>query len=101
MNEQYIENLLRFLGAASYSQLVISASREMFARSWYQLGPEERNAVTVAVNNQIQSNTVGLTQDLLKAWLNQSSPAGQVGFQPPPSGTQQAPTPKSEPVKPK
>lgn len=83
MDEKYIENLLRFIGATNYTHLIFLASQQMYNRPFYQLGPEERNAVSMAVNAQIGANTAGLTPELLRGWLNQQDQAnkGPLGFQ--------------------
>lgn len=82
MDNKYPENLLRFIGATVYSQSLLLASKELFGRSYYSLSPEEKNAVNLTLNNQIQANTLNLTPQLLETWLNQAN-AGTVGFQAP------------------
>lgn len=82
MNEQYIENLLRFIGASTYSHLMLQASHDLFGKSWFQISQDEKQAVINAVSSQVVGNTSGLTDALLRSWLNQAVPSNPVGFQP-------------------
>lgn len=85
MNNQYSENLLRFIGATLYSSLMLQASREMFSRSWYQLGYEEKQAVIQAVTGQVGLNMNFLTPEVLMKTLAQKFQETPVGFQVQPS----------------
>lgn len=83
MDEKYSENLIRFIGTATYNQLVLTVARDLFGRPFFQLGQEEKIAVYSTVNNLMAANMNWLTPDLLKQTVDPNAPKGTMGFVPP------------------
>lgn len=63
MDDNFATNLLRGIMAAATAQLAISVSREMFGRSYYSLGAQEKTAVDQTVLNQVAGNFHVLTPE--------------------------------------
>jgi hypothetical protein len=70
-------NLLRLLCAQTWSLISLTASRELFGKSYYSLSVAEKQAVDQAALNQIGANYNSMTPEYLKG----SEPVAQIGFQ--------------------
>ncbi len=93
MNEQYVEDLLRFVAATLWGIYTLQASREIFGKEYTQLGVAEKRVLDSPVPGQIGSNMLMLTPDILEKSLRPA--AGRpVGFQPPPTASQEKPQEK-------
>jgi hypothetical protein len=79
-DETFIENLLRALIAETHFLNCMTASREMFGRSYFSLGIAERMAVDQAVLGPIAINYAAVTRE----WLA-GPQLNPVGFVPPKS----------------
>lgn len=77
-DEQFTQNLLRLACASNYFLALLSASREMYGKSYFSLGVAEKQALDQTVLNSIGGNYQSITPE----WL--AGPTqGQTGFQPP------------------
>ncbi len=65
--ELFTSDLIRMVAAELYSLMSLTASREMFGRSYYSLGIGEKNAVDQIVLQQVGGNYVGITPELLRS----------------------------------
>jgi hypothetical protein len=72
-NEAFSHNLMRMLAAELHCLLGMTASREMFGKSYFSLGLAEKGAVDQAVNGIVAGNYQAITPEFL---------AGQQGQQP-------------------
>ena len=63
MDEKFATNLLRGLMAAQSFQLAMLAAKEMFGRSYFSLGAQEKVAVDQTVLNQVAANYNALTPE--------------------------------------
>jgi len=83
-DETFDTNLLRWIAAELYFSLGMQASREMFGKSYFSLGVDEKIAVNAAVGETVRGNYQGMTADFLvrqdPAAKNQA-PKQSVGFQ--------------------
>jgi hypothetical protein len=74
----FFEALVKLLCAETWCSCQMTASREMFGKSYFSLGVAEKQAV-----DQIVLNTIGAIQNsITPEWLGVSSP-GPKGFQAP------------------
>jgi hypothetical protein len=64
MAEDFQLNLLKFISAELYFLAGLSASREMYGKSYFALGVGEKVAVDQAVNSQIFGNLATITPAL-------------------------------------
>jgi hypothetical protein len=71
-------NLLRLMCASSFFLASMTASREMYGRSYFALGAVEKQVLDQAVLNSI----VGNLQALVPGWFGEPTQA-QTGFQTP------------------
>ena len=77
-------NLLRWIASEIYFSLGMQASREMFGKSYFSLGSDERIAVNNAVGASVRGNYQAMTPDYLVGLeAPPKSPAAKppVGFQ--------------------
>lgn len=74
----FSQNLLKLLCAETYFLASMTASREMYGKSYFSLGVAEKQAVDQMVLNSIGGNFQSLTPE----WFG-SQPQGQTGFHPP------------------
>lgn len=58
-------NLLRMIAASVYFQSALLASRELFGKSYFALGPAEKAAVDQAVLGSVGANFQAVTPELL------------------------------------
>lgn len=77
-DEQYNQNLLKFVCAELYFLATMNASREMYEKSYFSLGVSEKQAIDQTVWLQISGNFQQLTPEILGAQTQ-----GKTGFQPP------------------
>lgn len=73
--DDFYLNLLKMIAANSHFQTVLLASREMFGRSYFSLGPAEKAAVDQAVIGHVGSNYGAITPEFL-AGPGMSQPVG-------------------------
>ena len=92
MNEQYVEDLLRFVAATLWGIYTLQASREIFGKEYTQLGVAEKGVLDSPVPGQIRSNMLMLTPDILEKL--RPAAGRPVGFQPPPNASQEKPQEK-------
>jgi hypothetical protein len=64
MDEQFAINLLRMTAACAYFQAGLAAAREMFGKSYFALGVQEKTTVDQAVIGNVQSTYHALTPEL-------------------------------------
>jgi hypothetical protein len=88
--ENFDTNLLRWISAELYFSLGMQASREMFGKSYFSLGPGERGAVDNAVGASVRGNYQAMTLDFL---VGQDTPPKSPAAKPPVGF--QNPTPKA------
>lgn len=74
---EFPTNLLRLLCGQLWSLLSLTASRELFSKSYYALSAQEKQAVDQVVLNQIGANYAGMTPEYLKG----SEAKNAAGFQ--------------------
>jgi hypothetical protein len=77
-DEQFNQNLLRLLCAENFFVASLTASREMYGKSYFSLGVSEKQALDQIVLNSIGGNYQSLTPE----WFGAPT-QGQTGFQPP------------------
>jgi hypothetical protein len=79
-NAEYATNLMRYAASVAYAQFGLSVAREMFGKSYFSLGAQEKTAVDNASFGMVAANFQFLTAQ------NLTTPAVQspVGFQSPP-----------------
>ena len=93
MNDQYVEDLLRFVAGTLWGIYTLQLSREMFGKGYTQLGIAEKGVVDSLVPGQIGNNMMMLTPDTLEKSLRPA--AGRpVGFQPLPTASEEKPQEK-------
>jgi hypothetical protein len=66
MDEEYLTNLLRYIGAQMHLQTGLLMAQDMFGKGYHQLGAMEKIAVDQAVNGMLGANYRSLTPELLK-----------------------------------
>lgn len=76
--EEYSTNLLRLACASQFFLASLTASHEMFGKSYFSLGVAEKQALDQAVLNSISGNFAALTPE----WFGLQTPS-QTGFQGP------------------
>ena len=84
-NQEFDTALLRLIAAESYFLCSMSASRELYGKSYFSLGVAEKQAVDQTVLNAIAANLSSVTPE----WLGVADPK-QRGFRgpsPDPSGS--------------
>jgi hypothetical protein len=91
-DENFDTNLLRWIASELYFSLGMQASREMFGKSYFSLGPGERGAVDNAVGASVKSNYQAMTPDLL---IGQDTPPKTPPVTAKPSVGFQTPNPKA------
>jgi hypothetical protein len=74
-NDDFEPNLLRLLCGQFWSLLSLTASREMFGKSYYSLSATEKQVVDQTVLNQIGANYAAMTPEFLKG-ADPKPPAG-------------------------
>jgi len=85
-------NLSRLIAAQLFFLLRMTASREMYGKSYFALGHGEKTALDQTVLTFVGKNFQGLTPEFLKA----QQTGQQIGFQPvQPSAPQPSPPGKS------
>lgn len=77
-DEQFKINLLRMICAEQYFLSLLSASREMYGKSYFSLGVSEKQVLDQAVLNSIGGNYQSITPDFLEAPSQATT-----GFRPP------------------
>ena len=75
-NLPFETRLLKWIASELYFLTGMSASREMYAKSYFSLGAGEKQAVDAAVWNQISGNFQSLTPQL----LGEQTEGPKVGF---------------------
>ena len=81
----------RFASACSFSLVTMQVSREMFGKSYFALGAEERTAVNNATVTLVVGSFQILTPERLIEFEGIPKASGPVGFAPP-AGPTNAPT---------
>ncbi len=76
--QSYETKLLRLVAAETFFLCSMTASREMFGKSYFALGVAERQTVDQSVLNQIGGNFQALTL----AWFGEQPEAPKAGFRP-------------------
>ncbi|MFB3815662.1 MAG: hypothetical protein ACE14L_16290 [Terriglobales bacterium] len=76
-HENFESSLVRLLAAEMWLMVSMTASREMFGRSYFGLGVAEKAALDHMVAASIASNYCNLTPEFLRIQPNQVA-----GFQP-------------------
>ena len=66
MTEKFEVNLLRMIAAELYFLVGLSASREMYGKSYFSLGVVERAAIDQAVWQQVNANLEGMKAELFE-----------------------------------
>ncbi len=74
--QSYETKLLRLVAAETFFLCSMTASREMYAKSYFSLGVAEKQAVDQAVLIQIGGNFQALTL----AWFGEQPEAPKAGF---------------------
>lgn len=77
-DEQYRQNLTRLACAELWTLVAMSASREMYGKSYFSLGAGEKAALDQTVLNSISGNYY----TLIPEWFGDANPV-QKGFRPP------------------
>jgi hypothetical protein len=77
-DEQYRQNLTRLACAELFSLVSMTASREMYGKSYFSLGAAEKAALDQTVLSSISANYFALVPE----WFGDANPV-QKGFQPP------------------
>jgi hypothetical protein len=65
-DELFTGDLIRMIAAELYSLTALTASREMFGKSYYALGLGEKESVDQTVLRHVGSNYTGITPELLR-----------------------------------
>ena len=78
-DDDFQTNLLRAIASELHLQTGLQAGREMFGKSYFELGAGEKAAVDQAVLSMIGANYNWLTPELLRSQESQQP----VGFQAP------------------
>jgi len=78
MPDDFEANLLRTIAASIYFLVGMTAAREMFGKSYFALGQEEKALVDQAALTHVGTNYQALTPEFLKAQATQQ----KVGFHP-------------------
>jgi hypothetical protein len=86
MDAKFSTNLLRMIAAQTVFQNALSASREMFGKSYFSLGLPEKNAVDQAVVGAIQGNMQLITPQFLEGQQAQQPIGFPTQPQPPTTG---------------
>jgi hypothetical protein len=73
MDEKFAINLLRMSAACAYFEAGLAAAREMFGKSYFALGAQEKTVVDQTVFGHVQTNYISITPEMLE---------GQQGRQP-------------------
>ncbi len=82
-NSEFDTNLLRLLCGQLWSLLSLTASHDLFGKSYYAISPAEKQAVDQTVLSQIGANFQAMTPEYLKG----AEPKPAPGFQPESSKT--------------
>jgi hypothetical protein len=85
--EKFETNVLRIIAAELYFLTALTASREMYRKSYFSLGVAEKATLDGAVWQTVYSNFQNINPDLLKPQTDQKP----VGFQAPPTPEKAAP----------
>ncbi|HEY4776873.1 MAG TPA: hypothetical protein VIH56_04370 [Candidatus Acidoferrales bacterium] len=72
-------NLLKMLAAELYFLSAMTASREMYGKSYFSLGVAEKTTLDGVVWQNVSANLQAITPDLIKPQIDQKP----VGFQNP------------------
>lgn len=78
MDKDFDSKVLKFIASELYFLTALSASREMYGKSYFSLGIAEKQAVDSAVWNQTYGNFQQITPQL----LGEQPEAPKVGFHP-------------------
>lgn len=77
MAEKYQEDLLRFIAACQYSNLLFQSSQALLNKSFFQLSPTEQQTVINLANSVLTSHHGLLNEQTLNALAGrQQEPAG-------------------------
>lgn len=79
MSSDFDSNIGRFTSASAYSLVLLTVAREMFGKSYFALGVQERSIVDTNVFQMVSANYQAITPQSL---ASQPAPA-PAGFQPP------------------
>jgi hypothetical protein len=75
-DEKFETNLLKMLAAELYFLAAMTASREMYGKSYFSLGVAEKTTLDGVVWQNVSANLQGITPDLIKNQTDQKP----VGF---------------------
>ena len=75
--EGFETNLLKLLAAEVYFLLALTASRELYGKSYFALGVAEKAAIDQVLLGSVAANFQALTPEMLKAQVSQP----KAGFQ--------------------
>lgn len=81
-NETLDTNLLRWISAELYFSLGMQAAREMFGKSYFSLGVDEKIALNNAVGGSVRGNYQAMNLDFLIAQEAQKTPQANSGQEP-------------------
>ena len=90
MDEEYTQNLLKFVASSQYCIMQFEASKALYQKSYYQLGVGEKIAVESLVNQHLGANYGALTAEVLNTMKSRKESKVE-GFQVP------QPSPEAQP----
>lgn len=76
---EFETNLLKMIAASIYFQVAMTASKELYGKSYFALGVSEKTALDQLVLGSVGSNFQAITPELLKGQASQQV----AGFQAP------------------
>jgi hypothetical protein len=84
--ETFSTNVMRLIAAELHFQSVLSASREMFGRSYFSLGPIEKQSIEQTVIGIVANNFQTLTPEFLAGQEVREPMGFRVPTEPPAGG---------------
>lgn len=81
--EDFLTNVARMIAASAYSSFLLQVAREMFGKSYFELGVGEKTVADQAAFVMMAAHYQSVTPENLR----QHTAPGQLGFQPPAAKT--------------
>jgi hypothetical protein len=78
MEKDFDSKVLKLVASELYFLTALTASREMYGKSYFSLGVAEKQAVDSAILSQISGNFHAITPE----WFGDQPEAPKVGFHP-------------------